>query len=333
MRSLVLPVLRRRLHTRDLVGTMDTRDSQVREGSLVAGWARHRWWTSMSTKSSPTSTRSAQWLSGTLRKIVSPAVMSFQLWACSTCPGLPFQKKATIGADFLTKEVMIDDKLVTMQAHLWLYKYLQGWRECLFVPTAIWLHCSDESKTGLFGSFQQHLWRLNFLLVANNPAHSTPFAVCDRFGILLDKSGFNPWACALMDPDRPRRTRVWVHGSYGSVGMGGSWVSFLRCRVLSRCWLLCPGARSDSLGAKDFRIETLDSDQMLTGNLGDSFVGFGEDTSAASCVDLRCIGRYDMIKSYDSQWYICTYLLTYLPTYKDTRFVAACLHTCIHSQM
>lgn len=33
---------------------------------------------------------------------------------------LPFLKKATIGADFLTKEVMIDDKLVTMQAHLWL---------------------------------------------------------------------------------------------------------------------------------------------------------------------------------------------------------------------
>ena len=29
-----------------------------------------------------------------------------------------------------------------------------------------------------------------------------------------------------------------------------------------------------------------------------SFVGFGEDTSAASCVDLRCIGRYDMITSY-----------------------------------
>ena len=149
-----------------------------------------------------------------------------------------------------------------------LVKYLQGWRVCLFVLTAIWLHCSDESKTGLFGSFQQHFWRLNFFLVANNPAHSTPFAVCDRFGILLDKSGFNPWACALTNPDRPRRTRAWVHGRYGSVGTGGSWGSFLRCRVLSRCRLLCPGARSDSLGSKDFRIETLDSDQMLTGYFG-----------------------------------------------------------------
>lgn len=29
------------------------------------------------------------------------------------------QYKATIGADFLTKEIMIDDKLVTMQVRLW----------------------------------------------------------------------------------------------------------------------------------------------------------------------------------------------------------------------
>ncbi len=28
------------------------------------------------------------------------------------------QYKATIGADFLTKEIMVDDKLVTMQVHV-----------------------------------------------------------------------------------------------------------------------------------------------------------------------------------------------------------------------
>jgi Ras family len=27
--------------------------------------------------------------------------------------------KATIGADFLTKEVLVDDRLVTMQVHFW----------------------------------------------------------------------------------------------------------------------------------------------------------------------------------------------------------------------
>ena len=29
------------------------------------------------------------------------------------------QYKATIGADFLTKEVMVDDRLVTMQVHMY----------------------------------------------------------------------------------------------------------------------------------------------------------------------------------------------------------------------
>lgn len=35
------------------------------------------------------------------------------------------QYKATIGADFLTKEVMVDDRLVTMQVrtHLFLYTF------------------------------------------------------------------------------------------------------------------------------------------------------------------------------------------------------------------
>ena len=31
------------------------------------------------------------------------------------------QYKATIGADFLTKEVMVDDRLVTMQVHMCVY--------------------------------------------------------------------------------------------------------------------------------------------------------------------------------------------------------------------
>lgn len=33
------------------------------------------------------------------------------------------QYKATIGADFLTKEVMVDDRLVTMQVHIHLHLY------------------------------------------------------------------------------------------------------------------------------------------------------------------------------------------------------------------
>lgn len=40
------------------------------------------------------------------------------------------QYKATIGADFLTKEVMVDDRLVTMQVSLW-----KLWH-CLVVPLA-----------------------------------------------------------------------------------------------------------------------------------------------------------------------------------------------------
>ena len=205
-----------------------------------------------------------------------------------------------------------------MQAHLWLYKYLQGWRVCLFVPTAIWLRCSDESKTGLFGSFQQHLWRLNFLLVANNPAHSTPFAVFDRFGILLDKSGFNPWACALMDltdPDGPVCGCMvamvrWGWGAAGSAFWGVAFYRGADCCVLVHD-LTVWGPKISALRHWTV-IRCL---QGIWVCFFHSFVGFGEDTSAASCVDLRCIGRYDMIKSYDSQWYICTYLLTYLPTY------------------
>lgn len=55
----------------------------------------------------------------TSRDLLPIVSMQYLLW-------FAILKKATIGADFLTKEVMIDDKLVTMQAHLWLYKYLQG---------------------------------------------------------------------------------------------------------------------------------------------------------------------------------------------------------------
>ena len=36
------------------------------------------------------------------------------------CP----QYKATIGADFLTKEVMVDDKMVTLQVYIYIYIYI-----------------------------------------------------------------------------------------------------------------------------------------------------------------------------------------------------------------
>ena len=63
------------------------------------------------------------------------------------------QYKATIGADFLTKEVMVDDRLVTMQVRLWIF----------FMVTKIY---KDQS----------------LLLFINN-----------RYGILPDRNVFNLW--------------------------------------------------------------------------------------------------------------------------------------------
>ena len=44
-----------------------------------------------------------------------PKTASAALTPCAP-PAAPRRYKATIGADFLTKEVMVDDRLVTMQA-------------------------------------------------------------------------------------------------------------------------------------------------------------------------------------------------------------------------
>lgn len=46
------------------------------------------------------------------------------------------QYKATIGADFLTKEVMVDDRLVTMQV-----QHEQNWKGSILVNLAI--NCSS----------------------------------------------------------------------------------------------------------------------------------------------------------------------------------------------
>lgn len=43
------------------------------------------------------------------------------------------QYKATIGADFLTKEVMVDDRIVTMQVCSYLFQYLRNKISSLWV--------------------------------------------------------------------------------------------------------------------------------------------------------------------------------------------------------
>ena len=211
-----------------------------------------------------------------------------------------------------------------MQAHLWFTNCKVDGCVFLFRQPFDCIAVMNQRQVCLVASTAPSLEtkRTTFFWVANSPPHSTPFAVCDRFGILLDKSGFNLWACVLTDPDRPLWIWVWVHGSYGPVGMGCSWVSFLRCRVLSWCRLLCPGARSDSPGANDFCVETLDS-LDLARTLLQPLVWI--------YMDLRCIDRYDKIISYDNNTptyvrCIDTYLPTYLPTY-----IHACMHAYIHT--
>ena len=50
-----------------------------------------------------------------LSGLCGPRNASAALRPCAP-PAAPRRYKATIGADFLTKEVMVDDRLVTMQA-------------------------------------------------------------------------------------------------------------------------------------------------------------------------------------------------------------------------
>lgn len=141
------------------------------------------------------------------------------------------QYKATIGADFLTKEVQVDDRLVTMQASARQRCRLQrpgpgGWLACL-LPAGCWQHrhhpASGRSWRGVVdcgGSSRRCGHR------PEPPRPCCPGRPGCRYGTLRGRSGSRAWgwpstaaptaACWSTTSTPPRPLTTWRTGGTSS---------------------------------------------------------------------------------------------------------------------
>lgn len=151
------------------------------------------------------------------------------------------QYKATIGADFMTKEVQVDDRLVTMQVSLafpllaqcsmcnayfkaYIKAYIKAHVKALkFQPSPCTVHIArpifliSKASVGLGSNHRLHLPQAQaFLTVCRRKLDSADFPC--RSGTPLDKSGFRVWGwlstgvltavclCMMSMSRRPSRT-------------------------------------------------------------------------------------------------------------------------------
>lgn len=125
------------------------------------------------------------------------------------------QYKATIGADFLTKEMQVDDRLVTMQASN--LKTSQTWLPfhvcCSSVP-----FCRFSSVEGLMRTFTREMhvtWHAESWITFMS---FNVISLLGRFGTQLGRRGFRAWEwpsieeqtaacwCTMSTHKRPLRT-------------------------------------------------------------------------------------------------------------------------------
>jgi GTPase SAR1 family protein len=93
------------------------------------------------------------------------------------------QYKATIGADFLTKEVMVDDRLVTMQVCMLarVCPRLSDVCPCSSAHLSMWLHVCSAVRLMRFSQFDHHDHFRNSAALPSHGLFSCHPAISDNF--------------------------------------------------------------------------------------------------------------------------------------------------------